>query len=80
MHENIAFITSAEIYRQKLQQSVSKGELSEDDVAALLRIRVLLCIPQETVDAAHADICGRLFEKASWIKFTAYLLYSFLIM
>lgn len=52
-----------EIYRQKLQQSVSKGELSEDDVTALLRIRVLLCIPQETVDRAHADICGRLFEK-----------------
>lgn len=55
--------THEEIYRQKLQQSVSKGELSEEDVAALLRIRVLLCIPQETVDKAHADICGRLFEK-----------------
>ncbi|KAL0904165.1 hypothetical protein M5K25_026239 [Dendrobium thyrsiflorum] len=52
-----------EIYRQKLQQSVADGELSEEEVSSLLRIRVLLCIPQETVDAAHADICGRLFEK-----------------
>jgi len=39
--------------------------LSEEDVAVLLRIRVHLCISQETVDAAHADICGRLFEKVS---------------
>ncbi|PKU78160.1 Protein TIC110, chloroplastic [Dendrobium catenatum] len=52
-----------EIYRQKLQHSVADGELSEEEVSSLLRIRVLLCIPQETVDAAHADICGRLFEK-----------------
>ncbi|XP_058092916.1 protein TIC110, chloroplastic-like [Magnolia sinica] len=52
-----------EIYRQKLQQSVADGELSDEDVAVLLRLRVMLCIPQETVDAAHADVCGRLFEK-----------------
>lgn len=57
-----------EIYRQKLQQCVADGELGEEDVAALLRLRVMLCIPQETVDAAHADICGTLFEKVrcSW--------------
>ena len=54
-----------EIYRQKLQLSVTDGELSEEDVTALLRLRVLLCIPQEVVDAAHADICGRLFEKVT---------------
>lgn len=53
-----------EIYRQKLQQSVADGELTEDDVAALLRLRVMLCIPQQTVEAAHSDICGTLFEKA----------------
>ncbi|KAK9127298.1 hypothetical protein Syun_016095 [Stephania yunnanensis] len=52
-----------EIYRQKLQQSVADGELSQDDVSALLRLRVMLCIPQKTVEAAHADICGSLFEK-----------------
>ncbi|XP_042480301.1 protein TIC110, chloroplastic isoform X2 [Macadamia integrifolia] len=52
-----------EIYRQKLQQSVAGGELSEEDVAMLLRLRVMLCIPQSTVEAAHADICGSLFEK-----------------
>ncbi|GLJ44162.1 hypothetical protein SUGI_0921430 [Cryptomeria japonica] len=53
----------ADIYRQKLQQCVADGDLSEEDVAALLRLRVLLCIPQKTVDAAHEDICGRLFQK-----------------
>ncbi|OWM68481.1 hypothetical protein CDL15_Pgr024621 [Punica granatum] len=52
-----------EIYRQKLQQCVADGELSEEDVKALLRLRVMLCIPQETVEAAHSDICGSLFEK-----------------
>ncbi|XP_074583679.1 protein TIC110, chloroplastic [Curcuma longa] len=53
-----------EIYRQKLQQFVEDGELSDEEVASLQRYRILLCIHQETVDAAHADICGRLFEKA----------------
>ncbi|XP_061354304.1 protein TIC110, chloroplastic-like [Gastrolobium bilobum] len=52
-----------EIYRQKLQQCVADGELNENDVAALLRLRVMLCIPQQTVEAAHSDICGSLFEK-----------------
>ncbi|KAK4763452.1 hypothetical protein SAY87_012890 [Trapa incisa] len=52
-----------EIYRQKLQQCIADGELSEENVKALLRLRVLLCIPQETVEAAHSDICGSLFEK-----------------
>ncbi|KAI4385245.1 hypothetical protein MLD38_003296 [Melastoma candidum] len=52
-----------EIYRQKLQQCVGSGELSEEDVKALLRLRVMLCIPQQTVEAAHSSICGSLFEK-----------------
>ncbi|CAN6460258.1 unnamed protein product [Victoria cruziana] len=52
-----------DIYRQKLQHAVSDGALTDDDVASLLRLRVLLCIPQQTIDAAHADICGSLFEK-----------------
>lgn len=52
-----------EIYRTKLQQFVADGELSEDDVKGLLRLRVMLCIPQSVVEAAHADICGSLFEK-----------------
>ncbi|GMJ14847.1 ARABIDOPSIS THALIANA TRANSLOCON AT THE INNER ENVELOPE MEMBRANE OF CHLOROPLASTS 110 [Hibiscus trionum] len=53
-----------EIYRKKLQQCVADGELDDSDVAALLKVRVMLCIPQQTVDAAHSDICGSLFEKA----------------
>ncbi|KAK9154075.1 hypothetical protein Sjap_001555 [Stephania japonica] len=52
-----------EIYRQKLQQSLADGELSQEDVSALLRLRVMLCVPQKTVEAAHADICGSMFEK-----------------
>ncbi|RYR46825.1 hypothetical protein Ahy_A07g032664 isoform A [Arachis hypogaea] len=52
-----------EIYRQKLQQCVADGELSEEDVKALLRLRVMLCVPQQIVEAAHADICGSLFQK-----------------
>jgi len=32
-------------------------------VEALMAFQVRLCIPQETVDAAHTEICGQLFEK-----------------
>ncbi|XP_021851362.1 protein TIC110, chloroplastic [Spinacia oleracea] len=53
----------AEIYRQKLQRCLADGQLSEEDVKALLRVRVMLCVPQKIVEAAHADICGSLFEK-----------------
>ncbi|CAI0399640.1 unnamed protein product [Linum tenue] len=52
-----------EIYRQKLQQCIADGELSEANVKSLLRLRVMLCIPEQTIEAAHADICGGLFEK-----------------
>ncbi|KAF5744458.1 hypothetical protein HS088_TW07G00029 [Tripterygium wilfordii] len=52
-----------EIYRQKLQHCIADGELSDEHVAALLRLRIMLCIPQQTVEAAHSDICGSLFEK-----------------
>ncbi|XP_066380718.1 protein TIC110, chloroplastic-like [Miscanthus floridulus] len=52
-----------EIYRQKLQQFVADGELSKEEVEALMAFQVRLCIPQETVDAAHTEICGQLFEK-----------------
>ncbi|XP_061944105.1 protein TIC110, chloroplastic-like [Populus nigra] len=52
-----------EIYRQKLQQCAADGELSDEDVKALTRLRVMLCIPQQTIDAAHSDICGSLFER-----------------
>lgn len=52
-----------EIYRQKLKQSVSNGELSDEDVKSLERTQIMLCIPKQTVESAHADICGSLFEK-----------------
>lgn len=65
----------SEIYRQKLQQCVADGELDENDVAALLRLRVMLCIPQQTVEAAHEEICGSLFEKVT-LLFFLFLCYS----
>lgn len=52
-----------EIYRQKLQQAVADGALSDLDVKALEKLQIMFCIPKETVEAAHADICGSLFEK-----------------
>jgi hypothetical protein len=66
-------VLSQEIYRQKLEQCVADGELDENDVSALLRLRVMLCIPQQTVEAAHSDICGSLFEKV-----TSFFLVSFI--
>ncbi|KAI8523482.1 hypothetical protein RHMOL_Rhmol13G0077300 [Rhododendron molle] len=52
------------IYREKLQKFVADRELSEEDVKALERLQVMLCIPRETVEAIHTEICGSLFEKA----------------
>ncbi|CAA2951299.1 Protein TIC110, chloroplastic [Olea europaea subsp. europaea] len=52
------------IYRRKLPQLVAdKGELSDHDVKILERIQIMFCVPKQTVEAAHADICGSLFEK-----------------
>ena len=61
------FIFILEIYRQKLQQAVADGELSKEDVRSLERLQIMLCIPRETVEAVHEDICGSLFEKVSMI-------------
>ncbi|XP_024401478.1 protein TIC110, chloroplastic [Physcomitrium patens] len=52
-----------EIYRNKLEQCVADGKLDDEDVKNLLRLRVFLCIPQDIVDSAHAQICGRIFTK-----------------
>ncbi|KAG8387928.1 hypothetical protein BUALT_Bualt02G0072300 [Buddleja alternifolia] len=53
-----------ESYRRKLQQMVAdKGELSDEDVKTLEQIQIMFCIPKQTVEAVHADICGSLFEK-----------------
>jgi hypothetical protein len=58
-------LQTSEIYRQKLQQFVADGELSKEEVEALMAFQVRLCIPQETVDAAHTEICGQLFKKVT---------------
>lgn len=52
-----------EIYRQNLQQSVKDGELSDTEVKSLERLQVMLCIPKQTVEKIHEEICGTLFEK-----------------
>ncbi|KAI3507950.1 hypothetical protein L1887_22947 [Cichorium endivia] len=52
-----------EIYRQNLQQSVKDGELSDSEVKSLERLQVMLCIPKQTVEKIHEEICGTLFEK-----------------
>lgn len=44
---------------------MADGELSDEDAKALLRLRVMLCVPQQTVERAHSDICGSLFEKVT---------------
>ena len=44
---------------------MADGQLDDTDVAALLKLRVMLCVPQQTVEAAHSDICGSLFEKVT---------------
>lgn len=72
---DVLHIFSKEIYRQKLQQCVADGELNEEDVAFLLRLRVMFCIPQKTVEAAHADICGSLFEKVIIVSFSSFVCY-----
>lgn len=61
---NSLLFSSLGIYREKLQKFVADGELSEEDVKALERLQVMLCIPRETVEAIHTEICGSLFEKA----------------
>jgi predicted RNA binding protein with dsRBD fold (UPF0201 family) len=63
MHSGANAPLFPEIYRQKLQQCAADGELSDEDVKALTRLRVMLCISQQIIDAAHSDICGSLFEK-----------------
>ncbi|KAL0419283.1 UNVERIFIED_CONTAM: protein, chloroplastic [Sesamum radiatum] len=93
--ESIALEVTSQVYRRRLQQAVSKGELmnaeskaaylqnlceelhfdpekaieihegelSDEDVKTLEQIQIMFCIPKQTVEAAHADICGRVFEK-----------------
>ncbi|KAG5224976.1 chloroplast inner envelope family protein [Salix suchowensis] len=61
-----------EIYRQKLQQCAADGVLSDEDVKALTRLRVMLCIPQHTIDAAHSDICGSYLKRCNCIRVDGY--------
>ncbi|KAL0370832.1 UNVERIFIED_CONTAM: protein, chloroplastic [Sesamum angustifolium] len=80
--ESIALEVTSQVYRRRLQQAVSKGELmnAESKAAYLQNLCEELHFDPEkaieihedtdhvlhskqTVEAAHADICGRVFEK-----------------
>lgn len=37
----------------------------------------MLCVPQQIVEAAHADICGSLFEKVITFLFLLLFFWSF---
>lgn len=65
-----------EIYRQNLQQYVKDGELSDDQVQALERLQVMLCIPKQTVEKIHEEICGTLFEKVIHILLIISFIYT----
>eukprot|EP00271_Cylindrocystis_brebissonii_P002637 TRINITY_DN13403_c0_g1_i1.p1 TRINITY_DN13403_c0_g1~~TRINITY_DN13403_c0_g1_i1.p1 ORF type:complete len:1135 (-),score=312.95 TRINITY_DN13403_c0_g1_i1:1036-4398(-) len=58
-----AFAIHEDIYRKKLEQCLADNSLSDEDVKALQRLRVLLCVPQAVVDKASAEICGKMFTK-----------------
>jgi hypothetical protein len=50
-----------EIYRQKLESCLEDKKLDDEDAKTLQRLRVLLCIQKSVVDAAHDEMCGKLF-------------------
>lgn len=39
----------------------------------------MLCIPQQTVEAAHTDICGSLFEKVMIFSISLFIMSSALV-
>lgn len=53
----------SEIYKQKLESFLEKKSLTDKDEEELLRLRVLLCIPEATVTAAHRERCGAIFRE-----------------
>ncbi|KAK3247525.1 hypothetical protein CYMTET_42978 [Cymbomonas tetramitiformis] len=57
-----AFAVNASFYEDKLGEFLEKKRLSEEDVAELLRLRVLLCVPEATVKKAHTERCGAIFR------------------
>ena len=41
---------------------MEKKRLDDDDVAALARVRKLLCIPKDVVDSCTQEICGAVYK------------------
>lgn len=61
-----------EIYRTRLSSDLSEKKfLSDADKEDLKRLRILLCVPQNVVDEANMDFCGRIFRDACQIALRA---------
>jgi len=52
----------SEIYKQKLDSMLEKKRLTDEDEKELVKMRVLLCIPESTVKEAHKERCGAIFR------------------
>jgi len=59
----VAASVHSDIYKQKLEALLEKKALTDEDMEVLLRLRVLLCIPEATVTAAHRERCGVIFKE-----------------
>mgnify|MGYP002860110985 CR=1 FL=1 len=58
----IAAEVNKENYRTKMEQVMEKKSLTDEDVEALSRVRRLLCVPKDVVDACTRDICGAVYK------------------
>eukprot|EP00877_Chromochloris_zofingiensis_P006644 jgi/Chrzof1/2232/Cz11g07180.t1_TIC110[v5.2] len=52
-----------QLYRQKLQQLLTKKKLTDEDSEELKRIRRILCIRKEDADAVAKNTAGRILEE-----------------
>ena len=58
----IAAEVNKENYRTKMEQVMEKKSLTDEDVEALSRVRRLLCVPKDVVDACTREICGAVYK------------------
>ena len=58
----VAADVNKENYRTKMEQVMEKKKLTDEDVEALSRVRRLLCVPKDVVDACTREICGAVYK------------------
>ncbi|KAL2330549.1 hypothetical protein Fmac_018130 [Flemingia macrophylla] len=66
---NIFRLGKQEAESISLNKCVVNGEINDEDDTALLRLCVMLSIPQPIVEAAYSDICDSFFEKDITVYF-----------